>query len=117
MGRNDLRGAVQPGRELIRDHGFIFVTRTPRQAPCVVLCGVFAFGSAMAVEALTSASRNSPLAALFRSGEKGFVAVEGRVIGLDTVDVTVEVCRALPAPRSDVPSGFRGEVSTGRPDG
>ncbi|MFH8381918.1 hypothetical protein ACH4E7_13370 [Kitasatospora sp. NPDC018058] len=82
--------------ELIRDHGFIFVTRTPRHAPCIVLCGVFAFGSAMAVEALATANRTSPLAALFRSGEKGFVAVEGRVIGLDTVDVTVEVCRILP---------------------
>lgn len=105
-----------PAGELIRDHGFVFVTRTPRHAPCVVLCGVFAFGSAMAVEALTAASRNSPLAALFRSGEKGFAAVEGRVIGLDTVDVTVEVCRVLPAPRSDVPSGFRGEVSVSRPD-
>ncbi|MFD7908392.1 hypothetical protein ACFVSN_25095 [Kitasatospora sp. NPDC057904] len=84
--------------ELIRDHGFIFVTRTPRHAPCVVLCGVFAFGSAMAVEALAGAGRKSPLAALFRSGEKGFVAVEGRVIGLETVDVTVEVCRILPLP-------------------
>ncbi|MCG6496601.1 hypothetical protein, partial [Kitasatospora sp. A2-31] len=82
--------------ELIRDHGFVFVTRTPRHAPCVVLCGVFAFGSAMAVEALAAATRKSPLAALFRSGEKGFAAVEGRVIGLDTVDVTVEVCRVLP---------------------
>ncbi|MFI9362384.1 hypothetical protein ACIG5E_15235 [Kitasatospora sp. NPDC053057] len=77
---------------------------------------MFAFGSAMAVEALTSASRSSPLAVLFRSGEKGFVAVEGRVIGLDTVDVTVEVCRILPAPRSDVPSGLRGEVSMSRPE-
>ena len=55
-------------------------------------------------------------AALFRSGEKGFVAVEGRVIGLDTVDVTVEVCRVLPAPRSDVPPGFRGEVPISRPE-
>ncbi|MFJ2191023.1 hypothetical protein ACIOJE_24345 [Kitasatospora sp. NPDC087861] len=85
-----------PVGELIRDHGFIFVTRTPRQAPCIVLCGVFAFGSAMAVEALAAAGRQSPLAAIFRSGEKGFVAVEGRVIGLDPVDVTVEVCRILP---------------------
>ncbi|MFJ4092729.1 hypothetical protein ACIPYS_14185 [Kitasatospora sp. NPDC089913] len=83
--------------ELVRDHGFVFVTRTSRQAPCVVLCGVFAFGSAMAVEALAAAGRQSPLAGLFRSGEKGFVAVEGRVIGLDTVDVTVEVCRVLPS--------------------
>ncbi|MFE6868621.1 hypothetical protein ACFVFS_18920 [Kitasatospora sp. NPDC057692] len=81
--------------ELIQDHGFLFVTRTSQQAPCFVLCGILAFGTAMAVDALSEARPKSHLAGLIRSGDKGFVAVEGRVTGLDMRDVRVEVCRNL----------------------
>lgn len=81
--------------ELVRDHGFIFITKTSRQAPCVVLCGVLAFGTAMTVEILSESSRKSQLASLVKSGSKGFVAVEGRVVGFDTADVTIEVCKPM----------------------
>jgi hypothetical protein len=81
--------------DLIRDYGFLFLTRTSKGAPCFVLCGVLAFGTMMAVESLGSLPRTSEAARLIRRGQKLFVAVEGSVKGLDEGSTTLSVCRAL----------------------
>jgi hypothetical protein len=81
---------------LTRDYGFIFLTRTRRGAPCVVLCGVLAFGTAMAVDLFGALADRSEAAALIRKGHKGFIVAEGTVDGLEEAAVTLGFCRELP---------------------
>jgi hypothetical protein len=80
---------------LTGDYGFIFVTRTIRDAPCLVLCGIRAFGSAMAVEMFRSMPPNSEAAQLIRKGHKAFIVAEGKVNGLEWSGVRLDFCRAL----------------------
>ena len=83
---------------LTRDYGFIFVTRTARGAPCVIFCGVLAFGTAMAVELFGSLAGGGEAAALVRKGRKGFLVAEGDVDGLEAAAVTLDFCRELSPP-------------------
>jgi hypothetical protein len=83
--------------KLIRDYGFIFSTRTLRGAPCMVFCGVRAFGTAMAVELFRSLSSRSEAARLISRGRKAFIVADGRIEGLAEVDVRMCFCRELPS--------------------
>ena len=85
---------------LIRDYGFIFVTRTSRGAPCLVFCGVLAFGTAMAVELFRSLPRGSEAAELIRKGRKAFIVAEGGVDGLEHTQVRLGFFRELPTIRT-----------------
>lgn len=81
---------------LIRDHGFVFVTRTSRSAPCIVFCGVRAFGTAMAVELLRELPARSEAAQLIRKGRKAFIAADGVIEGLTESCVRLCFCREMP---------------------
>lgn len=82
---------------LIRDYGFIFSTRTLKGAPCLIFCGVRAFGTAMAVELFRSLPSRSDAARLVGRARKAFIVADGRVEGLTEVDVRMCFCRELPA--------------------
>jgi hypothetical protein len=84
---------------LTRDYGFIFLTRTARGAPCLVFCGVMAFGTAIAVELFRSLPHRSEAAQLIRKGRKAFIVAEGSVDGLELHEAAVRLsfCRELPA--------------------
>jgi hypothetical protein len=84
-----------PDNILTRDYGFIFVTRTTRGAPCIVFCGIRAFGTAMAVEMFRSMPPNSESAQLIRKCHKAFIVAEGKVNGLEWSGVRLEFCRAV----------------------
>lgn len=72
---------------VVRDYGFVFVTHTSRRAPCIVLCGVRAFGTAMAVELFRELPARSEPAKLIRNSRKAFIAADGRVEGFVEADV------------------------------
>lgn len=80
---------------IIRDYGFIFLTRTARGAPCLVLCGIRAFGTAMAVELLGKLPTRSEAAKLIRQGRKSLIVAEGRVDGLEEAAVSLAFCREV----------------------
>lgn len=80
-----------------RDYGFIFVARTARDAPCLVFCGILAFGTTMTVELFGSLGAQSEAARLIRKGRKGFIVAEGRVDALDESMVELDFWRELPA--------------------
>jgi hypothetical protein len=82
---------------LMRDYGFIFSTQTLRGAPCLVFCGVRAFGTAMAVELFKSLPSRSDAARLISRRRKAFIAADGRIEGLAEVDVRMCFCRELPS--------------------
>jgi hypothetical protein len=82
---------------LIRDYGFVFVTRTSKNAPCILFCGVRAFGTAMAVELLRALPARSEAAQLIREGRKAFIAADGSIEGLAETDVRLCFCREMPA--------------------
>jgi hypothetical protein len=84
-----------PDNTLTGDYGFIFVTRTDKDAPCVVFCGIRAFGSAMAVEMFQSLPPNSEAAQQIRRGNKSFIVAEGKVNGLEWSGVRLEFCREV----------------------
>lgn len=82
---------------LVRDYGFIFSTQTIRGAPCLIFCGVRAFGTAMAVELFKSLPSRSDAARLIGRSRKAFIVADGRVEGLAEVDVRMCFCRELPS--------------------
>jgi hypothetical protein len=82
---------------LTKDYGFIFVTRTARNAPCLIFCGVLAFGTAMAVELFGTIAGQSEAAGLIRKRRKGFIVAEGSVDGLNESAVELDFWRELPA--------------------
>jgi hypothetical protein len=84
-----------PDNALTGDYGFIFVTRTSQDAPCVLFCGIRAFGSAMAVDMFRSMPRKSEAAQAIRNCPKAFIVVEGKVNGLEWSAVRLEFCRAI----------------------
>lgn len=78
---------------LTRDYGFVFVTRTSRNAPCIIFCGVRAFGTAMAVELFHTIPHRSDAARLIRKSTRAFLAADGEVDGL--VENSVKLCFSL----------------------
>lgn len=84
-----------PDNTLTGDYGFIFVTRTIKDAPCLVFCGIRAFGTAMAVDMFRSMHPKSEAAQLIRKCPKAFIVVEGKVHALEWSSVRLEFCRAL----------------------
>ncbi len=80
---------------LTRDYGFIFVTRTTKGAPCLVFCGIRAFGSAMAVEMFRSMPHGCEAAQLIQKCRKAFIVAEGKVDGMEWSAVRLEFCREL----------------------
>lgn len=82
---------------LTADYGFIFLTHTPKGAPCVVFCGVLAFGTAMAVELFGSLGSRSEAAGLIRRMQKAFIVAEGSVDGLEEAAVSLSYCRKVPS--------------------
>jgi hypothetical protein len=85
-----------PDNRIVRDYGFVFVTHTSKHAPCIVLCGVRAFGTAMAVELFRELPARSEPARLIRNARKAFMAADGRVEGLAEADVRLCFCREIP---------------------
>ncbi len=81
---------------LTRDYGFIFLTRTAKDAPCMVFCGIRAFGTAMAVELLQKLPPRSDAAQLIKYGRKALIVAEGKVEGLEEVAVRLSSCREIP---------------------
>lgn len=82
---------------LTRDYGFIFLTRTTKGAPCMIFCGVRAFGTAMAVDLFSALPGRSDAARLLRRSHKAFIAADGEVAGLEPSSVKLCFCRELPA--------------------
>lgn len=80
---------------LVRDYGFIFVTRTSKNAPCLIFCGIRAFGTAMAVELFRILPNNSEAARYIRRGEKSFIVAEGKIEGLEETAVRLGFCRKV----------------------
>lgn len=87
-----LRGA---DGSLTRDYGFIFLTRTVKDAPCIIFCGVRAFGTAMAVDLFSELPGHSDAARLLRRSRKAFIAADGEIAGLEPSSVKLCFCREL----------------------
>jgi hypothetical protein len=86
---------------LIRDYGFIFVTRCSAAAQrWPVPVSTLAFGTAMAVELFRSLPRGSEAAELIRKGRKAFIVAEGGVDGLEHTQVRLGFFRELPTIRT-----------------
>lgn len=81
--------------KIIRDYGFVFVTETSRHAPCIVFCGVRAFGTAMAVDLFRELPARSEPAKLIGKARKAFIVGDGRVEGLAETDVRLCFCREI----------------------
>ena len=81
---------------LTTDYGFIFITQTTQGAPCLVLCGILAFGTAMAVGLFGSLGSSSEAADVIRRARKGFIVAEGKVDGLEETAVSLSHWRSVP---------------------
>jgi len=79
------------------DYGFIFLTKISKGVPCVIFCGIRAFGSSMAVELFGELSARSEAAKLVSHGRKSLIVAEGSVDGLEEFAVSLAFCRELPA--------------------
>lgn len=74
---------------ITRDFGFIFLMRTARGEPCMILCGIRAFGTAMAVELLGKLRAGSEAAKLIGQTRKSFIVGEGKIDGLEVASVAL----------------------------
>lgn len=83
------------GNMLTRDFGFIFLTRTARGEPCMIFCGIRAFGTAMAVELLGKLPTRSEAARLISHGRKAFIVGEGKVDGLEETSARLMLCQEV----------------------
>lgn len=77
---------------LIRDYGFIFVTQTNHGAPCLVLCGIRAYGSAMAAALLQRLPERSEAARMIAKRKKAIIVAEGRIDDLEITSVKFSLC-------------------------
>jgi hypothetical protein len=71
--------AVESGNGIVRDYGFVFLSKNLMGAPVVVLCGIHAFGTALAADYFSDAGRNSAIARNIRDRRESAMIVKGDV--------------------------------------
>jgi hypothetical protein len=79
---------------VIVDHGFILSTRNSR-APQIVVWGVLAFGTLMAIEKLITISRWSDAGRTFRTSKRCFIAISGNVDGQEIKESSIVASMAI----------------------
>lgn len=71
---------------ITRDYGFIFSYLSPSGERFIVVCGILAFGSQIAVETLLSLSAKSEAGKLLYESPKAFIAILGHVDGFEITE-------------------------------
>ena len=75
---------VNAAHQLTEDFGFLFFARDPDGASRLVVCGIWAFGTALAVSTLLSAAHRPLLSQHISLSRRALVVVHGTVHGLTT---------------------------------
>jgi hypothetical protein len=70
--------------ELVEDYGFLASSRTATGHRCIVLCGVWAFGTRIAATTLIRMPRRSRMRKMLRSGIPFLAVIHGQVDGFAT---------------------------------